>query len=39
MRNGLRDERLTEKNRRNLDILNTVRRSRDISRADISRSK
>lgn len=30
-------EHLTEKERRNLDILNVIRRSTDISRADISR--
>ncbi len=34
---GLKSERLSEKERRNLDILNTVRRSAEISRADISR--
>jgi len=37
MREGLKGERLTEKERRNLDILNTIRRSTEISRADISR--
>ena len=37
MREGLRNERLTEKERRNLDILNTVRRATDVSRAEISR--
>ncbi len=37
MRNDFKNERLSEKEKRNLDILNTVRRSQDISRADISR--
>lgn len=37
MKEGLKDERLSEKERRNLDILNIIRRSTEISRADISR--
>jgi len=37
MREGLKGERLTEKERRNLDILNAVRRGTEISRAEISR--
>lgn len=37
MREGLKNERLTEKERRNLDILGTIRRATEISRADISR--
>ncbi|MDD5439193.1 MAG: ROK family protein [Candidatus Omnitrophica bacterium] len=37
MREGLKGERLSEKERRNLDILNTIRRATEISRADISR--
>lgn len=37
MRDGLKIERLSEKERRNLEILNAVRRAREISRAEISR--
>ena len=37
MKEGLQAERLTEKERRNLDILNTIKRATEISRADISR--
>jgi len=37
MREGLQIERLSEKERRNLDILNSIRRATEISRADISR--
>jgi len=37
MRDGLKGERITEKERRNLDILSTVRRANEISRAEISR--
>lgn len=33
-----KEERLTEKERRNLDILDTIRKKREISRADISKS-
>ena len=32
-----REDRLTEKERRNLDILDTIRRQREISRAEISK--
>jgi len=32
-----KEERMTEKERRNLDILDTIRRRREISRADISK--
>lgn len=32
-----KDERMTEKERRNLDILDTIRRKREVSRADISK--
>jgi len=38
MRDSIKGERMTEKERRNLDILNTVRRATEISRADISRN-
>jgi len=32
-----KEDRLTEKERRNLDILDTIRRKREVSRADISK--